>query len=101
MKKIGIITGASGFLAKNVINVTEQSFDKIYLIDIEKKKVKNNNEKFINAQLDVTNETEVNNFFQNLEFNKFSSSVLVNMEAVDYKVTNTGPNFKCNISYRD
>ena len=101
MKKIGIITGASGFLAKNVINVTDQSFANIYLIDIVKEKVSNDKEKVLNPHLDVTNETEVNNFFQNLEFNKFSSSVLVNMEAVDYKVTNTGPNFKCNISYRD
>ena len=101
MKKLAIITGASGFLAKNVINVLEQSCDKIYLVDIENKKEKNNNEKFFDAQLDVTNETDVKNFFQNLEFNKFSSSVLVNMAAVDYKVTNSGANFKWNMKNAD
>ena len=100
MKSLGIITGANGFLANNVIKTLEKFCEKIYLVDISYEK-EVTNEKLNTVKLNVTNETKVEKFFNEINFNDYTNSILVNMASIDYKVAESGASFKWNIENAD
>lgn len=97
MKCLGIITGANGYLAKNVINVLDNYCDKIFLLDIKHSKEPNQITKYENVNLDVTDENSVKDFFQSIDYSNFNKSILVNMAAIDHKVNEDGPEFNWSI----
>ena len=100
MKSIGIVTGANGFLANNVIKTLEKFCEKIYLIDISYKNEITNG-KLNTIKLDVTNETKVEKFFNEINFGNYTKSILINMASIDYKVSTDGADFKWNIENAD
>ena len=69
MNCLGIITGADGHLAKNVINVLDNYCDKVFLTDITYDKETIQKNKYEKINLDVTDEQSVKSFFQSIEIN--------------------------------
>ena len=67
MNCLGIITGADGHLAKNVINVLDNYCDKVFLTDITYDKETIQKNKYEKINLDVTDEQSVKSFFQSID----------------------------------
>ena len=67
MNCLGIITGANGHLAKNVINVLDNYCDKVFLTDITYDKESIQKNKYEKINLDVTDEQSVKSFFQSID----------------------------------
>ena len=97
MNCLGIITGADGHLAKNVINVLDNYCDKVFLTDITYDKETIQKDKYEKINLDVTDEQSVKSFFQSIDYSDFNKSILINMAAIDYKVSEDGPEFNWSI----
>ena len=97
MNCLGIITGANGHLAKNVINVLDNYCDKVFLTDITYDKESIQKNKYEKINLDVTDEQSVKSFFQSIDYSDFNKSILINMAAIDYKVSEDGPEFNWSI----
>ncbi len=101
MNTLGFITGSNGFLAQNVIKVLEKYCKKIYLIDLAYNEDEAEEGALHKKKLDITSEKNVDTFFQNIDFQSFDKGILVNMAAIDHKVTKHGADFKWNIEESD
>lgn len=97
MNCFGIITGANGYLAKNVMNILDNYCEKVFLIDIKHNKDFVQKTKYEKIILDVTDELSVKSFFDSIDYNNYKKSILINMAAIDHKVSKDGPEFNWSI----
>ncbi len=81
-KKNVVITGGSGFLGSQITKAFIKTKSNVFILDINKPKIKSNNVKFFNC--DITKENEVTDILKKIIKSKKKIDILINNAASDY-----------------